>query len=154
MPAVTKITDALSFRISRLAAINERSGSVHFQKAFGLRLNEWRVLGLAHAGNPIPFALIHATLLVDKGQLSRIVRSLVDRGLLEAHVCATDARQTEIYTTPEGSALHDRVLAFTIERNATMTAVLSEEEIDVFRQLLDRLLVHTEALLAENLRNQ
>jgi DNA-binding MarR family transcriptional regulator len=145
-PPIGSIRDALSFRIARMAAINERAGGFYFQNELGLRLNEWRVLGLVAAAGVAAFSDIRDQLLIDKGQLSRVVASLVGRGLLESRPSASDARQVDLSLTAKGRALHDRGIAFTAERNEAMADVLSAAECRHLLDMLDRLIAHNEAL--------
>jgi DNA-binding MarR family transcriptional regulator len=147
-PPIASIRDALSFRIARMAAINERAGGLHFQKELSLRLNEWRVLGLVCAFGHAAFSEIRAQLLIDKGQLSRVVRALVDRGLLDSRASNRDGRQVDLAATEAGRALHERALRFTAERNESMASVLSARECVQLLEMLDRLIEHNVALLA------
>lgn len=148
-PPIRSIRDALSFRIARMAAINERAGGIYFQTELGLRLNEWRVLGLVAASGTAAFSDIRDQLLIDKGQLSRVVRTLVDRGLLESRPSESDARQITLALTADGRALHDRAIGFTAERNDSMVSVLSAAECRQLHDMLDRLIRHNEQLLAQ-----
>ena len=54
-PPIETILDALSFRLARLNALNERIGSQHFRRKYDMSLNEWRVLGLTCALEPLSF---------------------------------------------------------------------------------------------------
>lgn len=148
-PAIRSIRDALSYRIARMAAINERAGGIVFQTEFGLRLNEWRVLGLVASDGEASFSTIRNQLLIDKGQLSRIVRTLVARGVLTSQPSQSDARQILLALTSEGRTLHDRAICFTAERNESMGSVLTTQERFMLLDMLDRLIRHNEALLAE-----
>ena len=147
-PPIRSIREALSFRIARLAALNERAGSYHFQATLGLRLNEWRVLGLVASCAPAPttFAELRDILLIDKGQLSRVVAGLVGRELLQSRPLDSDARQVSLTLTDEGRAVHDVALSFTQTRNEVVVSSLTPDECRTFLRLLDRVLTHNEAL--------
>jgi DNA-binding MarR family transcriptional regulator len=144
---IRSIREALSFRIARMAAINERAGGQHFKSEFDLTLMEWRILGLTAAMQPVSFAELRDILLVDKGLLSRTIKALVARGLIDTRKLKSDARQIELLITPVGTSLHDNVLEFTIERNAAMAAVLTDQEWAAFDQALDKLLEHNQNIL-------
>lgn len=153
-PPIGKLTDALSFRIARLAAVNDRAGSAHFREAHGLRLSEWRVLGLTQELQPVDFDRLRRMLVMDKGQLSRTVKALVDRRLIVTVASDTDARKVELRTTPAGADLHDRVLAFTQERNEAMVGSLTPAECAELLRLITKLTAHNNelALLAGHLK--
>jgi DNA-binding MarR family transcriptional regulator len=147
---IATILDALSFRISRMAAINERAGGHFFKSEFDLSLSEWRILGVTAAMHPLTFSTLRDILLIDKGQLSRTIKSLSVRGLIETRKSETDARQIDLLITDAGQTLHETVLRFTVERNAEMGAALSDGEMAEFDRLLDKLIDYNQGLLTAN----
>ena len=146
-PPIKQLDQALSFRIAKLAALNERSGSYYFQNAYGLRLNEWRVLGTLAPHKKMSFSQMFEALWIDKGQLSRTIKGMAQRGLLHTQAAEKDARQIDLHITPKGHALHDEVLGFTLERNEAMVGDLSPDECALFLNFLSRVIAHNEALL-------
>jgi len=151
---IESLTAALSFRISRLSAINERLGAHHFRNEMGVTLSEWRVLALAAEGDPATTIAVRETLLLDRGLLSRIVKGLSDRGLLVSEASPTDKRQTQLLLTADGWELHERCIAFTNERNTYMASVLNPYERTEFERMLDLLIKHnTKLLRLRNLSN-
>lgn len=143
------LLDALSFRIARLAAINERMAGQIFRSEFGISLNEWRVIGITGALQPVTFSAVRELLYFDKGQLSRVIRSLSDRGLIISETSPSDARQIELRLSEDGEAIHREALEFTAKRNAIMADVLTTEERSEFRRLLDKLVTHNAEKLEE-----
>lgn len=146
-PAITTIEDTLTFKIARFAAINARDGSVIFRDAFGLTLNEWRVLGLVAAHAPLGLQELAERVLMDKGQLSRTVARLVERGKLVNEISPDDARKVTLTLTPFGAQRHAEVLAFARDRNEEVLGVLTPDEARMFVTLLDRLLAFNEAFV-------
>lgn len=138
-PPIRAITDALTFRTARLNLLLDRLGGSNFQKRFGITLNEWRVIGLAHATDHATVANIRAKLAMDKGQLSRTVSGLSERGLLRTAAGTADRRVTHISLTPEGRALHDEILAEATSRNEKVVSCLDAAECAEFLRLLDKL---------------
>ena len=135
-----RLPDALSFRIARLAAINERAGTQHFRDELGISLSGWRVIGLVAEGDPATTISVRDALVMDRGLLSRVVKELITRGLLLSQHSPTDKRQTQLYLTPDGWALHKKCIAFTKERNAVMTGSLTPHEEAEFSRVLDILI--------------
>lgn len=144
---IASIREAMSFRIARMAAINERMGTHHFKSQYDLSLAEWRILGLTAAMQPLAFSELRDILLVDKGLLSRTLKSLVSRELITTQSLKSDARQIELNLTAKGRSLHDQVLQFTVERNASMTRVLTDEEWHAFDKTLNKLLEFNQKLV-------
>lgn len=145
-PPISTILDALSFRLARLNTLNERIGSGHFRKQFNMSLNEWRVLGLTSALEPLSFHRMRDLLLIDKGQLSRVVSRLTERDVIESRPCRMDGRSIELITTEAGRAMHDDMIAFTAERNEAVVEALSPEECAEFLRLLTKITRHNEEL--------
>lgn len=153
-PPINTILDAVAFRLARLAAINERAGAYHFGKSHDVSLNQWRILGLVSAltddlekpNQAVSFSEVRSHLYMDKGQFSRTLKQLSTRGLLETFFSPTDARVTELKLTKRGQVLHDRLLAFSSERNEEVVSVLSPHECREFMRILEKLSNHNEAL--------
>lgn len=152
-PPIAALPDALTFRLARLVAVNDRAGTERFRVAFGLSLNQWRVLGLTHALSPATINAVHKTLMMDKGQVSRIVRGLSEAGLVLSRPSAADARVVELRLTEKGQTLHDKVLAFTAARNEVVVATLTPEECREFMRIMAKMTTHTEALVAASERS-
>lgn len=150
---LSALPEALSFRISRLAAISERAGGQYFKREYDLTLVEWRILGLTATDGMIPFAALRDTLLLDKGQLSRTIKALVARGLIETRKAQSDSRQIDLHITAAGQKLNDSALRFTSQRNAVMAGVLSQDDLAEFERMLDLLIEHNQALLSKGMAN-
>ena len=141
-PEVADIGDLLTFRLTLLAASVDRLGQRWITEEFGLRLIEWRVLGLVAARRPVRFHRIASLLMLDKGQLSRVVSALEERGLVFRSADPDDQRTLRLDLTEAGEALHFRILPRARERNEYVVAALSEEELQTLFALLDKLQPH------------
>ena len=130
------IRDLLSYRLSFLAGLNDRSGHAHMTETFGLTLGEWRVLGNIHDLAPLTLSDLGRAMFLDKGQLSRMVAALVERGWVRDTPSTTDRRTAALSLTVAGLRQHDRIVAYARERNAVLGGVLTGTE----RHQLDRIL--------------
>jgi len=146
---IERLSQAMSFRISRLAAINERTGANRFKNEFGLSLSEWRMIGLVAQSDPATTSQIRETLLLDRGLLSRTVKELCARNLLITTPSPDDRRQTLLSLTDEGRTIHQACIAFTDERNHSMASVLTAEEQKEFSRMLDLMIEHNAELLKQ-----
>jgi len=145
-PPIDTILDALTFRLARLTAVNHHTGSEKFREAFGLSLNEWRVIGVVNALSPITFGRLRNVLVMDKGQLSRVVKQLTARGILLTNPTPDDARVVELSLTESGAVLHNKVLKFTAMRNEVVVETLTREECLEFMRILQKITAHNEQL--------
>ncbi|TDL78079.1 MarR family transcriptional regulator [Palleronia sediminis] len=146
-PPIHEITDALSFKLARLNAINERAGSYYFKLHHDITLNQWRILGLVSAMEPAPARDVRDSLYMDKGQFSRVVKQLVERRLIDISPAPDNASANTLRLTPAGRSLHKVLIGFTAERNARTAAVLTPEECETFLALLDKVGNHAHTLL-------
>jgi DNA-binding MarR family transcriptional regulator len=144
-PEVADIRDLLTFRIAMLAAASDRVGQSWLLEEFRLRLSEWRALGLIAALEPVRFGALARALLIDKGQLSRQLKAMTERGLIAANPDARDQRALVLELTPHGRALHERVLSRALERNRLVAGQLTPAEADTLFRLLDKLQPFQEA---------
>ena len=139
------IRDLVSYRLARLAGLNDRSGHVHLTETFGLTLGEWRVLGSIAAHAPVTLAGLSRAMLVDKGQLSRMAAALIERGWVRDTPSKTDRRTATLALTAAGKREHDRILAFATDRNRAVLSVLEPAEQRDFMRLVGKLTVFVEA---------
>lgn len=135
----TDIRNLLSFRLTRLSQVSDSIGQRWLGRQYGLRLLEWRVIGLIAAIPFARFAQLAAMLHIDKGQLSRVTSALGDRGLIKAVPDPDDQRGRVMRLTSAGYDLYQQILPGAIRRNQDMVRDLSKTEIETLFQLLDRL---------------
>ena len=79
---------------------------------------------------------------VNKGQASRAVQSLVDQGLVNKVVNASDARGVDLTLTEQGEAIWDNLMHVIDERNQQIVDCLDAEQQAQFDALLDLLVQH------------
>jgi DNA-binding MarR family transcriptional regulator len=138
-PEIGDIRDLLTFRIAMLAATNDRVGQSWLRSDFGLSILEWRVIGLTAALEPVRFGTIARRLLVDKGQLSRLVKGLVERGVIRTAPDDEDQRTMRISITDAGRVMHRKALGKAFARNDRIVSAMTREETEMLFQLLDKL---------------
>ncbi len=143
------LPDALSFKLFRMVALNERNGAFYFKKELGVTLLEWRILGLVVAHEPATMRDVRRMLLMDRGLFSRTVKEMRASGLLTVDAHPEDKRQMSLRPTRAGSDLHDRCLAYTKARNDRMAEPLTPQERSEFVRLLDKLIAHNHRILMQ-----
>ncbi|WP_229459493.1 MarR family winged helix-turn-helix transcriptional regulator [Massilia cavernae] len=81
----------------------------------------------------------------DKAQLARLVRSLRDKGLLDARADDADRRSTRLFLTPAGQAAHDAMRLQGNDLADRAFAGLSGEECKALAALLSRVRANLDA---------
>lgn len=133
----------LTTTVSRVGNALRRTITVPYADAFQITVTEWRMLSvLAHA-HTLPFARLVTASATDKALVSRTLRLLETRGLVamssQGH---TPRKKLQCTITPEGQALHDRIIPIARQRQASMLRVLSPQERRVVYQALNKLHQH------------
>lgn len=146
-PAVGSIEDVLTFKLNRLVMINEREGHRWSGVSFDLSLNEWRVLAVIQAKAPVRAGDVSALLLMDKSQLSRLIKDLLEKRFIKSKPDANDARAVVLTLTSKGIAVYDDMLAEVIRQNEQVFAPLSAEEVALLDDMLNRLTTHNLSML-------
>lgn len=141
-PPVAGIEDVISFRMQQLVGLGERAGGNWTRAGFDLSPQGWRLLALVAARQPVRVSGLASILLMDKSQLSRLVKQMTQAGLMRAVPDQEDGRAVKLSLSLRGRRLHDRMLAELLGWNERMLAPLSAEEITLLQDMLGRLIAH------------
>lgn len=110
-----------------------------FLRASGVTDQQWRVLRVLADAGPLDASGIAELALLYPPSVTRIVRELVERGLLSRSGDAGDRRRSVISITPEGQAL--------VRRTAEHTAIILERYTQAFgRERLAHFIAEATAL--------
>lgn len=153
-PPVNTIEDVIVFKLVRFAAINDRLGNRWSETLFDLSINEWRMMALVQAHQPVRAGDVAQLMLMDKSQLSRLIRSLTAKGHVVSKPDRDDARAITLSLTSKGRMLFEEIMREVMRRNEGVLAALDPEEVGQFNALLDRLLQHNLGLLEARQREE
>jgi DNA-binding MarR family transcriptional regulator len=118
----------ITFRVSRLhARLNAQANRI-LKESSDLSLMQWRVfVTLETMGKITPSEIIRQTNL-DKGQLSRAIKSMLDRGLISSETCESDQRAHYIDFTPKGLEHFNRARPHMRARQERLMGSLTPDE--------------------------
>lgn len=133
---IRDIRDLVSYQLSRAAALSDRTAQNWSMRDFGLRLNEWRVLALSEALKPASFGAIARELSMDKGQLSRILKTLTERELVITAPYPHDQRTIGVELTEAGRDVYEQIFAISILANRAYLEEAGEEDAMTLMRLL------------------
>lgn len=136
----------LSFRRSPTVLLNfagnrfTRSAARFYQQEFGLGAMDWRMLVMLtrEPGSSVSHAA--RTIGIDKAAVSRSLQRLESAGLAQAETPAGDERRKTWSLTPDGIALHARVLPAALARQRALLKGFSAEEVATLTGFLNRML--------------
>lgn len=124
-----------------------RSSTALYQKRFGVNVTEWRILSLLVIEPGISASRICFIIGIDKGPVSRTLNAMQARGLITIGPDPSDGRTHSIALTPQGLAIHDRIVVVALERERRLLACLREDEQEVLIDLLRRIHSNLETAL-------
>lgn len=130
------LKELFSFRLNVLAHMSSKIAALANEQEFELDSREWRIIGLLGAFSPFSLQALAREVNVDKSQASRIVSSLIQRGLMQRGADENDGRGVQLSLTPQGKTVYRKVFPKAIKRNEALLSVLSESD----RQCLERIL--------------
>jgi DNA-binding MarR family transcriptional regulator len=134
------VHDFLTTMFSHTSNGLRRAITLPYADRFKLTVSEWRILSvLAHAGS-LPFAELVELAAADKAQVSRALRLLGDRGLVEMQTPGPRGRKGLIcLMTEAGQALYGEIMPLARRSQAQMILTLSRDERRVLYTVLGKL---------------
>lgn len=96
------LDEVLTYRISMLELLLSRAVGAVYADHFGLNTHEWRVLAAVSVWGPIEAVQVSRWATVDKAAVSRAVRGLLDKELIERSLHDRDGRKIMLELTAGG----------------------------------------------------
>lgn len=110
-----------------------------------LTLPEWRVMRLIGLDIGNSSATLRRAALMDKGQFSRTLTSLIERDLIVAQASAQDQRQWHLELTAHGQRTYAELAPTFDARQAHLTAALTPQELQTLIVAIDKLGIAAQA---------
>lgn len=129
-----------------LATAIRRAAATVYRREFGLGQNEWRIVSVLGLDGALSNNEIAELVALDKGQLSREVSRLVERGLVVRHRAH---RSTEIRLSGDGQAVYRRLITIADCRNRHLLADLAESDREHLFALLGLIRVRATEMLQD-----
>ena len=119
------IDEFLTFRLTRLSNALRTHLTKRYLEDFGLSIPEWRLLALVTRLSPVRFSELTTRSSMDKGQVSRTLQVMTQRGLTKMKVIkqrgsrsvAALAAPVIVSVAPKGKALYRQVLPLARQRH-------------------------------------
>lgn len=137
--------DFLTFRLDVLSGQAKQLGTEVYENACGVTLRELRVLRLAYHQPGITQGEAVTLSYLEKTLVSKLVTSLVRRGLLVRQIGAEDARWVHLHLTDEGRDVVKKCNRLGRKMEQSFLSVLDPDEIAVFERCLAKLAARVEA---------
>jgi DNA-binding MarR family transcriptional regulator len=141
----------VSMRMIRLFVMLRKSGILAQRRQFGLSETEWRIMTQLGEAAPLSLNGLADAMLQDRGQLSRAVKSMVERGLLTRER-KPGGPEIEIDLSDDGRAIYARMVEWVHERDHVLTAGIPPEDIAVVWRVLTAMMERAQGMLDEEQR--
>lgn len=129
----------LSYKIIAVANAISAGSAVRLRSEFEMSLGEWRALALIAASSAQSLNGLARAANLDKGQMSRVISSLVARGFVTRESGARKGVVVPLSLTPRGRKLYAELMAISAERNERFAECLTVEEQAVLQSALAKL---------------
>lgn len=141
----------VSMRMIRLFVMLRKSGILAQRRQFGLSETEWRIMTQLGEAAPLSLNGLADAMLQDRGQLSRSVKSMVERGLLTRER-KPGGPEIEIDLSGEGRAIYARMVDWVHERDRALIAGIPPEDVAVVWRVLTAMMDRAQAMVDEEQR--
>lgn len=148
------VEDLFLYRLMRLTSTARPLVVRLCEQQFGITRREWSVLGiLAQHGALSPSALAERALL-DRARASRVIGTLVAKGLLDRTPLPGNRREVRLSPTERGLACYQALLPQVGAINRELLSVLDEAELQALERTLQRLTAQAAHMAAAVERNE
>lgn len=138
----------VTMRMVILFGLLRRSGVLAQRRQFDLSETEWRIMGQVGEFAPLSLNGLAELLLQDRGQLSRAVKGMVERGLLSRER-KPGGPEIEIDLTKKGREVYGHMVERVVERDAKLTEGIPPEDIQVLWRVIDTMVGRAEQMMEE-----
>ena len=138
----------VSMRMVILFNLMRRSTILTQRRVFELSETEWRIMTQVGEHAPLSLNGLADLLVQDRGQLSRAVKSMVERGLL-TRTRKPGGPEIEIALADAGVKLHAHMVERAIERDRFLTEGIDPADLEVVRRVVEAMIERAELLMEE-----
>ncbi|MBO9576625.1 MAG: winged helix-turn-helix transcriptional regulator [Sphingobium sp.] len=139
------LEDNVGVRLVRLAEVFSRLAKMGVEEPWGLRNTDLRILNTLDGAGSVPISEIARRTHVDKAWISRSVRELAEKGLIDRSDSPDDTRILLAGLTPKGRTLLDEIRPSVLWHEQNVLRGINER---AFKKNLDRLLANVEDVLS------
>jgi DNA-binding MarR family transcriptional regulator len=147
-----QVNEFLTFHLLRLASLAKATVTKEYLEPAGLSVPEWRLLASVANFSPLPFADITSMTSMDKGQVSRTLRSAQGKGYVVTQLVPVDRRQSDtssssmsrvvVSVTPAGLEVYRKVLPTAQRYQASLLELMEPQERRVMLDVMQRMYRH------------
>ncbi len=139
-PTEFRLEDYLPYRLSLLSNTVSQGIAHRYQQDHDIAVTEWRVIVVLGRFPGSTASEVVERTAMDKVSVSRAVRSLMDKGLLQRRTDQSDRRRLRLYLTRDGGKrVVESIVPLAAEYETELLESLDSEEQAALRELLTKL---------------
>ena len=129
----------LTYRLNRLHARLNAQAIRYLGKHADVTLTEWRAIALMGDLGPTTLTGLSREGQLDKGLLSRTIKSLIKRKIIQARQDSDDQRVQQLRLTRKGQTLFKHLLPRMQARQRFLRSALQPDEVETLFRIFDKL---------------
>jgi DNA-binding MarR family transcriptional regulator len=133
-----RLQDYLPYRLSVAANAVSRLVARAYERQFGLKNPQWRLLAVLADEGPLTQQSLCGRTLMDKVTVMRAAHGLLRRRLLKRVPNGEDGRSHRLVLTAAGRRLYDRIVPLALAYEAQLLEGFEQREIERLDHLLRR----------------
>jgi len=133
------LDDFLPYRLSVLSNRISEGIAQTYRKRFGLSVTEWRAIAIVGRYPRISATEVAQRSAMDKVAVSRAVKNLLERGLLEREASDSDRRAKHLTLSDHGQDVYDRIVPEARAYERRLLAALDPKDHAALDRAIDRL---------------
>jgi len=145
------IYSLVSMRMIRLFVMLRKAGVLAHRRQFEVSETEWRIMTQLGERAPVSLNRLADAMLQDRGQLSRAVKAMVERGLLTRER-KPGGPEIEIGLSPQGRAMYAKMVEWVYQRDRVLTQGIAREEADTVLRVVSQMTEQARAMLEDEQR--
>ena len=141
----------VSMRMIRLFVMLRKGGVLAHRRQFEVSETEWRIMTQLGERAPVSLNRLADAMLQDRGQLSRAVKAMVERGLLTRER-KPGGPEIEIGLSARGRAMYAKMVEWVYHRDRVLTEGIPREDADTVLRVVSQMTEQARAMLEEEQR--
>ena len=129
----------VTYRLAKLQSRLNAQGTAILKEKSGLSLVEWRVIQVIRMFDNPSLSQIADHVQMDKGQLSRKIKGMIEKELLTSQRDNKDKRIQKLDLTKKAIEINQRLMPIMERRQHHLLADVSPEELVLFYRVIDKI---------------
>ena len=129
----------VTYRLAKLQSRLNAQGTAILKEKSGLSLVEWRVIQVIRMFDKPSLSQIAEHVQMDKGQLSRKVKVMIEKGLLNSQRNNDDKRIQKLCLTEKAKKINMDLMPVMERRQRHLLAEVTPEELELFYRIINKI---------------